>query len=192
MKEVLTYPLYRYIWTHCTYDMSGLVISVSVACRVEITQQWILLVHYHIVLVSQGNVFLILPKSLLCVSKYHWHALLTANLTILPGPLISLTRPKCLNKEGSSTLEQLYQFHVDYSNEEIDYNIFIGPESDHCLPLSLTHSLTDSVTFSKLNWCNPGVWRYQLKTCWCCNCCWWGSCWQQFAADFEAEVWSKS
>ena len=61
--------------------------------------------------------------------------------------------------------------------------VFIGPESDHCLLLSLTHSLL----FSKLDWCNPGVWRFQLKTC-CCNCCWWGSCWQQFVADLEAEV----
>ena len=52
--------------------------------------------------------------------------------------------------------------------------IFIGPESDHCLPLSLTHSLTDSLLFSKLDWCFPGVWRYQLKTSWCCYCCW---CW---------------
>ena len=52
-------------------------------------------------------------------------------------------------------------------------NIFIGPESDHCLPLSLTHSLTNSLLFSKLYWCDPGVWRCQLKTCLCCNCCWW-------------------
>ena len=63
---------------------------------------------------------------------------------------------------------------------------------------SLTHWLTDWLLFSKLDWCNPGVWRCQLKTCWCCNCnchcncCWWGSCWQQFVVDFEAEVWSKS
>ena len=71
-------------------------------------------------------------------------------------------------------------------------SFFIGPESDHCLPLSLTHWLTDWLLFSKLDWCNPGVWRCQLKTCWCCNCCWWGSCWQQFVADFEAEVWSKN
>ena len=28
--------------------------------------------------------------------------------------------------------------------------IFIGPESDHCLPLSLTNSLTDSLTHSCL------------------------------------------
>ena len=57
--------------------------------------------------------------------------------------------------------------------------IFIGPESDHCLLLSLTHWLIDSLTdwllFSKLDWCNSGMWRFQLKTCWCCNCCWWGS-----------------
>ena len=31
---------------------------------------------------------------------------------------------------------------------------------------SLTDSLTHSVTFSKLDWCDPGVWRCQLKTCW--------------------------
>ena len=45
--------------------------------------------------------------------------------------------------------------------------LFIGPESDHweCLSLtdSLTHSLTNSLLFSKLDWCNPGMWRWQLK-----------------------------
>ena len=56
----------------------------------------------------------------------------------------------------------------------------------------LTHWLTDSLLFNKLYWCDPGVWRCQLKTCWCCNCCWWWSCWYQFVADLEAEVWSKS
>ena len=43
---------------------------------------------------------------------------------------------------------------------------------------SLPPSLTHSVTFSKLDWCDPGVWRCQLKTCWgcyCCRCWWWGS-----------------
>ena len=57
-------------------------------------------------------------------------------------------------------------------------NVFIGPESDHWLCLSLTdwltHWLTDSLLFSKLDWCDPGVWRCQLKTCWGCYCCW---CW---------------
>ena len=31
---------------------------------------------------------------------------------------------------------------------------------------SLTHSLTNSLLFSKLDWCDPGMWRWQLKTCW--------------------------
>ena len=60
---------------------------------------------------------------------------------------------------------------------------------------SLTDSLTHSVTLSKLYWCDPGVWRCQLKTYWGCCCCWcwlWGACWQQFVADLEAEVWSYS
>ena len=36
-----------------------------------------------------------------------------------------------------------------------------------------------SLLYSRLDWCDPGVWRCQLKTCWCCYCCrcwWWGSC----------------
>ena len=48
-------------------------------------------------------------------------------------------------------------------------SFFIGPESDHWQCLSLTVWLTDwlthSVTFSKLGWCDPGVWRCLLKTC---------------------------
>ena len=39
---------------------------------------------------------------------------------------------------------------------------------------SLTHSLTNWLLFSQLDWCDPGVWGCQLKTCWGCYCCW---CW---------------
>ena len=36
----------------------------------------------------------------------------------------------------------------------------------------LTYSaLTHSVMFSRLDWCDPGVWRCLLKTCWGCYCC---------------------
>ena len=69
---------------------------------------------------------------------------------------------------------------------------FIGPESNIWQSLSVTHWQTHPIPFSRLDWCDPGVRRCQLKTCWYCNCCWWGSCWQQFVVDFEAEVWSKS
>ena len=58
---------------------------------------------------------------------------------------------------------------------------------------SLPNSLPNSVTLSKLYWCDPGVWRCQLKTYWGCCCCWcwwWVSCWQQLVADLEAKVWS--
>ena len=58
---------------------------------------------------------------------------------------------------------------------------------------SLTHSLTNWLPFSKLDWCDPGMWRWQLKTCWSCYCCWcwwWGSCWQQSVTDLGADVWS--
>ena len=69
--------------------------------------------------------------------------------------------------------------------------IFIGPESDHWLCLSLTKSLTNSLPFSKLDWCDPCMWRWQLKACWSCYCCWcwwWGSCWQQFVVDLFSKL----
>ena len=63
-----------------------------------------------------------------------------------------------------------------FSSKQLEF--FIGPESDHWECLSLTHSLTDWLTdwllFSKLDWCDPGIWRWHLKTCWGCYCC---SCW---------------
>ena len=78
--------------------------------------------------------------------------------------------------------------------------VFIGPESDHCLPLSLTDWLTNSLLFSKLDWCNPGVWRCQLKTLLMrivlATICWrfrsWGLVKKlNFCSDFEHKVWSR-
>ena len=34
------------------------------------------------------------------------------------------------------------------------------------LAMLVINWLTDTVTFSRLDWCDPGVWRCQLKTCW--------------------------
>ena len=63
---------------------------------------------------------------------------------------LSLKRnPRMLKVSFSITLKTVFFF------------LFIGPESDHWLCLSVTHwltdSLTDSVTFSKPDWCDPGV-----------------------------------
>ena len=73
----------------------------------------------------------------------------------------------------------------------------------------LTHWLPNSVLFSKLYWCNPGVWRCQLETCWglllllmlmmrivsatvCCRFGSWGLVIKQsFCLDFEHKVWSR-
>ena len=35
----------------------------------------------------------------------------------------------------------------------------------------LTDLLTNWLPFSNLDWCDPGMWRWQLKTCW--SCWWW-------------------
>ena len=52
---------------------------------------------------------------------------------------------------------------ADKSKEpRFETKIFFGPESDHCLTLSLTNWLTDSVPFSRLDWCYPGVLRFLL------------------------------
>ena len=44
--------------------------------------------------------------------------------------------------------------------------LFIGPESDHWLCLSLIHWLTHWLLLNKLDYCEPGMWRWQLKSCW--------------------------
>ena len=81
---------------------------------------------------------------------------------------------------------------------QIDFSIVIIVDNFYrtrvrSLGMLVTNWLTHWLLFSKLDWCDPSVWRCLLKTCWGCYCCWcwWrGSCWQQFAADLEAEVWS--
>ena len=86
-------------------------------------------------------------------------------------------------------------FSVQSSHTKIQLivSIFIEPESDHWECFSLTHSLL----FSKLDWCDPGMWRWQLKTCWgcyCYSCWWWEKCWLQFGEVkfghyFAADAW---
>ena len=46
--------------------------------------------------------------------------------------------------------------------------IFLGPKSDQCLPLSPTHRLTHSLLLLRLDWCDSGFLRCQLKTFWGC------------------------
>ena len=70
------------------------------------------------------------------------------------------------NMPGSWLPYYKYQNHLNIQNF-----IFNGSESHHRLPLSLTHSLTHSLPFSRLDWCDPGVRRCQPKTCWGCYCC---------------------
>ena len=38
--------------------------------------------------------------------------------------------------------------------------LFMGPEPDHWQPLLVTNSLTNSEAFSRLDWCDPVVWRF--------------------------------
>ena len=94
--------------------------------------------------------------------------------------------------------------------ELIRQHIIIGPESSSLFTL-VTHSLTDWLThwllFSKLYWCDPGVWRCQLKTFWLllllmlmlrimlATAFWLGS-WRlviklKFCSDFEHKDWSR-
>ena len=96
------------------------------------------------------------------------------------------------SKDGNVLLSN-NSLHTIFCNYCILYFLFIGPESDHWECLSLTDWLPNSLLFSKLDWCDSGMWRWQLKTCWSCYCCWywwWETCWQQFGADLEGEVWS--
>ena len=52
------------------------------------------------------------------------------------------------------------QRQKQHKNSLSDPSLIIGE-----LPLSLTNWLTHPVTLSRLVWCDPGVWRCQLRTC---------------------------
>ena len=39
------------------------------------------------------------------------------------------------------------------------HEFFTGPKSNHCLVLSLSHSLGQFLLLFKLDWCNPSTWR---------------------------------
>ena len=59
------------------------------------------------------------------------------------------------DKRSLVDIDQLPNMSFQFFIEWTQFFLFIGPESDHCLPLSLTHSLTDwltdSLLFSKLD-----------------------------------------
>ena len=56
---------------------------------------------------------------------------------------------------------------------------FLRPTSDRWLFLSGT----DSLLFSRLDWCDSGFWWCYYCSCWC-----WRSCWRQFGRGFETEI----
>ena len=59
------------------------------------------------------------------------------------------------DKRSLVDIDQLPNISFQFFIKWTQFFLFIGPESDHCLPLSLTHSLTDwltdSLLFSKLD-----------------------------------------
>ena len=61
---------------------------------------------------------------------------------------------------------QWWGWGLDGSFHNYHKLVINGPESDHCLPLSLTDSLTDSLThwllFSILDWCD--MWPVKMPT----------------------------
>ena len=65
-------------------------------------------------------------------------------------------RPPFSSLSGFFAAKFSFPYHV-LSNLFVGNIIFIGPESDHWQCLSVTHWLTHSITFSKLDWCDLGV-----------------------------------
>ena len=109
------------------------------------------------------------PDSLVIKGSGQNKAKLNQNMAIF---CTYIFQQKIFIKWGNYDLVLHWLWYIWYSF------LFIGPESDHWLCLSLTdwltHWLTDSLPFSKLDWYDPGMWRWQLKTCWSCYFCW---CW---------------
>ena len=120
-----------------------------------------------IVLVMYSNPMQIPPLHLSC---HRYYQLLWAKRqTTLP-----LSSSGKGRKKKRLEIKNFAQITKLVSLPSVSLLIFIGPESDHWLCLSLTHSPTNSLLFSKLDRCDPGVWRCQLKPCWGCYCSW---CW---------------
>ena len=70
----------------------------------------------------------------------------------------------CFCKCQMDALDAVVTCHLNHSSRKY---LLSGPSPIIVYPCN---SLTDSLLFSKLDWCDPGLWRCQLKTCWCCNC----------------------
>ena len=93
---------------------------------------------------------------------------------------------------GSPSVSHSFYFsNAQNFRIEINYNFY------QTWVQSLATLVTNSMTDWQTNCCLLDLIDVSLacETCCCCYCCWcwwWGSCWQQFVADFEAEVWSKS
>ena len=106
-------------------------------------------------------------KILIVLSCLPWMAFIVLGAS---NTRLRCTRPHPPIVSPPIILSSKLLFALSLSSGE--FLIFIGPESDHWQCLSLTDWLTHWLPFSKLDWCDPGVWRCQLKTCWGCYCCW--------------------
>ena len=74
-------------------------------------------------------------------------------MTDLGSSLIPQRRYCC----GAFVYYKLCQKEISYYRTQV-----------RSLAMLVTNSLTHSLPFSKLDWCDPGVWRCLLKTCWGC------------------------
>ena len=103
-------------------------------------------------------------------SNYRWDISQRRQHLVSPPPILVPTNATAQNVEVG--LRQFIWLNSADRFAEGHFVLFIGSESDHWECLSVTHSLTNSLLFSKLDWCDPGMWRWQLKTCRSCYCCW--------------------
>ena len=77
--------------------------------------------------------------------------------------------------------EEVYSAHYQFSswnhsnsghcNKKVEVKDFYRTRV-RSLVMLVSDWLTHSLLFSKLDWCDPGVWRCELKTSWGCYCCW--------------------
>ena len=77
---------------------------------------------------------------------------------------------------GSKTLRELLSWHIIIFAQKslltflfrlgellLIFDMYFYRTRVRSLFTLVTHWLTDSVTFSRLDWCDPGMWRWQLK-----------------------------
>ena len=108
------------------------------------------------------------------------------------GLLIRSSGRRCNHLRGQDKARKVFLFRwfapSPFCTKFLKIVVDCDDDNDDCNDVWF---LSDSLPFSKLDWCDSGMWRWQLKTCWGWYCLtlmmikvlasvWWSEVWSLF------------